>query len=367
METNKTFTPFATAHPTEIIKDEIKARGMTKKEFAERMGMQQSNVSRLLKGEDITPKTAERLEQAFGISASYWLNMQTVYNQDCRNIAKRNEEEQRAIEIESAMASQYNVAYLYKYFKINAAFPVRKKLAELKKICGIDIDEAYRMLPVGNFKQNEKFNTDKKNLHTWLLLAYLVSRNASVNAEYKKGDAALAAQEIASYTHDNDITEEKIRTILANRGIAYSVVKNLTHTHIDAYSSWAGDHPAVVVTHRYDDMCRLVFDVLHELGHIDLHLSENKDQYFISSEDALLSDKVREQEANNFAAETLIKSPVWNDIMKSQTRGLRPNNILHVLKEQATHHNLNYGIIVWRYKYETKNYALAGFRPERIM
>ena len=47
-------TPFAVAHPTEIVKDELKARGMSQKELASRMNMQPSNMSRFLKGENIT-------------------------------------------------------------------------------------------------------------------------------------------------------------------------------------------------------------------------------------------------------------------------------------------------------------------------
>ena len=35
--------PFMATHPTEIIKDEIKERGMSQKELAERLGMQASN------------------------------------------------------------------------------------------------------------------------------------------------------------------------------------------------------------------------------------------------------------------------------------------------------------------------------------
>ena len=52
METNskKETIPFVATHPSEIIADEIKARGMKKTEFAERMGMQKPNVTRLLKG-----------------------------------------------------------------------------------------------------------------------------------------------------------------------------------------------------------------------------------------------------------------------------------------------------------------------------
>lgn len=91
MEANDDFrgVPFGATHPTEIIKDELKARGMPRKEFAARMGMQAPNVSRLLKGEDITTATAARLEAALGIPAEQWLSLQAQYERDAGLIAER--------------------------------------------------------------------------------------------------------------------------------------------------------------------------------------------------------------------------------------------------------------------------------------
>ena len=84
-------TPHRAVHPSEIIKDEIDARGMNKKEFAERMGMKASNVSRLLSSEnDITVQVAEKLEDAFGIPASHWTAMQHAYNRAVSEINKRS-------------------------------------------------------------------------------------------------------------------------------------------------------------------------------------------------------------------------------------------------------------------------------------
>lgn len=85
MATNETYpTPFRAIHPTEILKDEIRARGMTQKELAERMGMQASYLSRLLMGEDITTSIAQKLGNALGIPADFWMRLQTQYNKDLK-------------------------------------------------------------------------------------------------------------------------------------------------------------------------------------------------------------------------------------------------------------------------------------------
>ena len=40
-------TPFMATHPYDIVKEEMKARGMTQKELAARMGDEQSNLRKL--------------------------------------------------------------------------------------------------------------------------------------------------------------------------------------------------------------------------------------------------------------------------------------------------------------------------------
>lgn len=93
---NKDTIPFAATHPTEIIKDEIKARGMSQNELADRMGMKKSNLSRLLRGENITPTIASKLETALDIPADMWLKLQIQYEKDTKAISERNEKEREA-------------------------------------------------------------------------------------------------------------------------------------------------------------------------------------------------------------------------------------------------------------------------------
>lgn len=89
--------PHRAVHPSEIIKDELDARSMSKKEFADRIGMKPSNLSRLLRGDtDITIALAEKLEEVLDIPASFWLRMQSTYNSDCQIIAERDMQEQKA-------------------------------------------------------------------------------------------------------------------------------------------------------------------------------------------------------------------------------------------------------------------------------
>jgi len=69
--------------PGEGIKEELKSRGISQKEFAKTIGMQPSHLNELIKGKlTITENLAMKLESALGIPANYWLTLQANYDYD---------------------------------------------------------------------------------------------------------------------------------------------------------------------------------------------------------------------------------------------------------------------------------------------
>ena len=88
---NKTLTPFVATHPGEMIKDELKERGMTQKQLAAETGIKPSVLSETINGKrSVSLSVAVALEKALGISADIWMNMQTQYDLDTANIAERD-------------------------------------------------------------------------------------------------------------------------------------------------------------------------------------------------------------------------------------------------------------------------------------
>lgn len=80
---DKDWRPSEPVHPSEIVHDEMVARGMKQKELAEAMGMKPSNLSRFFhKRESITVSMANRLNDVFGLPAVYWLELQSAYERD---------------------------------------------------------------------------------------------------------------------------------------------------------------------------------------------------------------------------------------------------------------------------------------------
>jgi HTH-type transcriptional regulator/antitoxin HigA len=77
---NELRTPVA-VHPGEFLLEEVKERGLKKTEFAKRIGLLPGNLSELFKGKrHINARIAIRLEKALGVSAEYWLGLQSAYD-----------------------------------------------------------------------------------------------------------------------------------------------------------------------------------------------------------------------------------------------------------------------------------------------
>ena len=63
---------FIAIPPGETIREQLENRGMTQKEFAQRMDMSEKHISNLINGKvELTIEMALRLEDVFGIPASF--------------------------------------------------------------------------------------------------------------------------------------------------------------------------------------------------------------------------------------------------------------------------------------------------------
>lgn len=68
-------------HPGEFLLEEIEERKLVKKDVALQLGILPHHLSEIFSGKrNISAKLAVRLQRVFGISAEYWLSLQTAYD-----------------------------------------------------------------------------------------------------------------------------------------------------------------------------------------------------------------------------------------------------------------------------------------------
>lgn len=88
-------SPFEATHPGELIKDKLHERKMTQKQLEELTGIKQSVIRETINGNrSMSLSFAVALERALGIPAEFWMNLQTQYNIDVVNIAKRDKQKE---------------------------------------------------------------------------------------------------------------------------------------------------------------------------------------------------------------------------------------------------------------------------------
>jgi HTH-type transcriptional regulator/antitoxin HigA len=74
-------------HPGEVLAEELTAREIAQKEFAELIDMRPPHLNELLKGKrHISAILALKLEKLLGISAGFWMRLQIEYD---LNIARK--------------------------------------------------------------------------------------------------------------------------------------------------------------------------------------------------------------------------------------------------------------------------------------
>ena len=85
METRNNINPrpFQPVSPGCILKEELEARSLPISDFAHKIGLEEFELDKLLNGAlCLSPEIASSLERFWGIPASFWLSLQSAYEED---------------------------------------------------------------------------------------------------------------------------------------------------------------------------------------------------------------------------------------------------------------------------------------------
>ncbi len=77
--------------PGATIKEQLKYKGLSQKDFAVRMDLSEEYVSKLINGKvQLTPEIAEKLEMVLGSPAKFWNNLETIYREKLMKVEVEN-------------------------------------------------------------------------------------------------------------------------------------------------------------------------------------------------------------------------------------------------------------------------------------
>ena len=351
-------------HPGFILGMEIRARGFTQKSFAEQIAVQQSHLSEVIKGKrGISEQLAVKLEEALGIPADHWNQMQAKYDYEQKALNLQNETERDAESMLLAYNEIYDMRTIFKSVGLTGK-QSSERLAFCKDQLNFGTPAVQQRQVRGYFHRSEKTGLDTRMIATWAELAkYEASRRPIPTGKFEKDRMDDLAKELSNVFCENRNTINRVEKLLNDYGIKFCIVPRIERASIDGYSFFIKGKPAIVVTMRYNRIDNLAFAVLHEVGHLKLHSSEDyRGNINLAYAEETLNTK-EEQEANDYAAKALIPDYLWNS---APPVPLNPIVIQKCYSKWAKDMHLNKWIVLGRISYLTGIYMFKSDKTREI-
>jgi HTH-type transcriptional regulator / antitoxin HigA len=313
---NKELIPFEATHPGSLIKDELDSRGINQKDFAHDIDMQATMLNEIVKGKrPVTASIALLLEKSLGIPADYWMRFQAKYELDIERIKERSKRKLQLIEHWNIIKELVPV----KWFRKLGVFvnDLEKDIQLVKQIYQVDniegIADSIGALKASSFyRKSDKLKLDEVNLLGWSKLAAWKCKDIEVN-EFDKEKLNNLIAELRKLFYKNKNTRDSLINLLGKYGIKLIFQPKFEKTPVDGYSFISNNKPAIALTLRHKRIDNLAFTLMHELGHIELHLFKGGQSEFIDLDlKGIFKDK-KETEADEFAQKNLINQTEWKD------------------------------------------------------
>lgn len=352
METKNEMVPFYATHPGKVLKEELVERGIKQNQLAKSMGVQVSHLSEVITGKrSMTSALAAKLEEALGIDAVTWMNLQHKYDHDTIIIQQRGIEEQEALNELGEFENICSTKTLMNRLGINGGF-VKEKLANLKELIGCDNVATLQLQASGAFRKSEKIVGDPKMIMTWVLLAKAARGRQNLATNYSHENDEDMINELVTILHENNNTIDKVHETLNRYGIQFRIVEKVEHAPIDGYSFLEDGIPTIVLTKRYDRIDNFAFTLMHEVGHV---VEETTDD--------LAHLATCEDNANDFAAGKLIKKSLWD---KAPAERMNVFRIQKAYTKWAVENHLNPWIVLGRVSYELDTWKFKNNEERKI-
>lgn len=355
MATNKVLTPAEATHPGVLIKDELDARpDLNQRVLAKELDVKPSFLNEIIKGKrPVTADIAILLEKILGISADYWMKFQSQYEIDKARVKEKNIKKVRNIELWGIIKEYVPVLYFKKHNYLNddieSDINTIKNIYDVTTIDGLVSSFSKDMFAY--YRKSDKLKIDDKNMFAWSSLAQYEAKNQKTNT-FNFDNLNQLCVNLNNIFYENSGTPERVKNVLNQFGIKMLLIDKLEKTPIDGFSFWSDKNPAIALTLRYNRIDNFAFTILHEIGHIDLHLRNDKDRKFMDLTRKQKLDKF-EKEADNYAQEKLISKNIWHDILDHHLP-LNDDKIIAL----GDKHRINPAILLGRVCYEMDYYAM---------
>lgn len=312
MANNEEFLPDWASSPGDTIADILRERHLTDAELAKLIGHTPGYVNDLLKGRaTITISVARQLKQILGASVEFWMSRDYQYRQDISRLHEADQEWLHALPIGDMIKSGW----------IRPVPHPSEELAACLRFFGVPSVRAWRdayagLQQMAAFRTSPSFDSRPASVAAWLRQGEIEAERIACRPWDPKG-----FQESLSYVRSLTRMKDPARFIpelqncCAKNGVAVAIVRTPSGCRASGGVRFLSRNKALLqLSFRYLTDDHFWFTFFHEAGHLLLH----GERYFfletLHGEKCWLLEGVEalsiseEQEANEFAARTLIPS-----------------------------------------------------------
>ncbi len=331
--------------PGEYLADVINELGISKQELAHRMDRPASKLSQIFNGEKaITPETALQLERVVGVPAHIWTGLEAEYR---LILARQKEAElQEQLKQDTSLVSKYCYSELVRLGRVKKFTKPIEKVKALLDFFGVA--SLAKIQGIGRYQTAFRCGNGQKRsseaLAAWLRMGELSAQQISCNPFNGKKLSGLLNDLRAMTLQFPDTFLAPLKVKLADVGVAFVLCPHLPKTYAHGATFWLGKEKAVLMMSNRGKWADIFwFSLYHEIGHILLHGNQS---IFVEGDDVISPVVSKEEEANIFAADSLIPPEKYRQFKSGHSYG--KDDVLLFAQELA----INPGIVVGRLHHE---------------
>lgn len=311
MATETRAWPNVAIPPGETLSEMLEAVGMSQAELARRAGRPIQAINEIVAGtKEITADTALQLERVLGAPAHFWVRLEADY----RVLKARIDDRKRLME-EVPLAALYPYAQMAQHGWVKPTRDKVERVTELLQFFAVASLRGLVKKVCAVFRKSSKIEASREALIAWLRQGERQALEVQASPFNERG-LLEALPALRSLTREApEEFEPRLKTILAENGVALVLVPHLSGTGAQGATRWHGSAKAIVqMSLRYKWADVFWFSLHHELGHILLH---GRREFFIEGVET--ADTDREKEADDFATEQLIPGAEYSAFLSGRT------------------------------------------------
>ena len=350
-------SPLPIEHPGSFIAEELEARGWLQADLAYILGMDVSQLNRLIKGQtDITPDSAVALGDAFDMPAEFFMNLQKMY--DLRKARKADP----GVRTRASWLSVFPVREMIKRGWIEDAEPALLDLQMMRFFGKNRVEEIPFVSDAPVFAHAAK-KTGYEDLtaiqYVWLNRVRKVAEPMECPLYSEEALRASLGTIREHMLIKNDLIQ--IPAILRKCGVRFVLVEHLPASKIDGVCVWLNGQPVIGLTLRLDRLDNFCFVLRHEIEHV-LN-GDGKEATFAPVDSDLGADDLEvdcERVANDVAADFCVPRALLDSFIARKSPFISENDMLKFAARVEIHPAVVVGQIQnrtqkynWLRKYQT--------------